>query len=61
MSKIHVRHQTLSSDRSFEDLVERVESVLEALRNQGNKIIGVIFADDSVAEKATIFYEFEKE
>jgi hypothetical protein len=57
MTKTHVRRQTISAD-GFEALVGVVEETLQALRDKGNKIIGVMFAP-STRERATIFYEFE--
>lgn len=62
MIKIRVRHQTLTDD-THKGLLGRIESVVEALRNRGDKIIAVTSSPmplrETVAWTATIFHEYE--
>lgn len=63
MSRIRVRRQTLA-DESEKGLVGRLESVVEALRNRGDRIVAIMPSPMPMREiewKATIFYEHDEE
>jgi hypothetical protein len=61
---LKVLHETISSTVSHKELLERIESVTEAFRRRGDRIIAIMpdpMPMRTTMWTATIFYEFDFE